>query len=366
MARPRVLVITPDFPPARGGIQVLSHRVVSGLRQCEPLVVALGTPDAAEFDAGQPFRIHRSPQPAVRALAISALNADAVKVAARWRPDVVLSTHIIAGPAAAFIRRWLGVPFVQYLHAKEIGARPRLARFAVTRAERVIAVSRYTFDLARGVGAPKGRLRRINPGVDLPAVPPAAGERGAPPTVLTVARLEDRYKGHDVMMRAMPLVRAKLRDAQWIVIGDGPLRSILESQSVGVGLNGAVRFLGSVDDDVRDEWLRKAHVFAMVSRLPAGGFAGEGFGIVYLEANAHGLPVVAGGVGGATDAVVDQQTGLLVDPTDHVAVAQALISLLTDPGRARALGENGAARAQNFAWPRVAERVEEVLLEVLR
>ena len=102
----------------------------------------------------------------------------------------------------------------------------------------------------------------------------------------------------------------------------------------------------------------------MPSRLPAGGFAGEGFGIVYLEADAHGCPVVAGAVGGALDAVADGESGLLVDPTDHVAVAAALTELLSEPRRRRQLGQAGARRAEAFAWPLIAAQVEDLVLEL--
>jgi phosphatidylinositol alpha-1,6-mannosyltransferase len=103
----------------------------------------------------------------------------------------------------------------------------------------------------------------------------------------------------------------------------------------------------------------------MPSRLPAGGLAGEGFGIVYLEAGAYGKPVVAGNVGGARDAVLDGETGLLVDPQDPLAVSEAIVRLLRDEPLARALGAAGRARAQAHAWPTVARRVEELLLAQL-
>jgi phosphatidylinositol alpha-1,6-mannosyltransferase len=106
-----------------------------------------------------------------------------------------------------------------------------------------------------------------------------------------------------------------------------------------------------VTDAERDAALDRAHVFAMPSRLPPGGVGGEGFGIVYLEAGAHRLPVVAGAVGGALDAVVHEKTGLLVDPEDVGAVAQAVGDLLLDPQRAGELGDAGREHAQGFAWP---------------
>jgi phosphatidylinositol alpha-1,6-mannosyltransferase len=185
------------------------------------------------------------------------------------------------------------------------------------------------------------------------------------PTIVTVARLEDRYKGHDVMLRALPAVRERVPDVRWVVIGEGTLRKELEALTLELGVEDCVDFLGAVSKDERDHWLRRARVFAMPSRLPRSG-GGEGFGIAYMEAAAHGLPVVAGSVGGALDAVEDGQTGLLVDPEDEESVADALVRVLADPELATRLGEAGAARALDFAWPRIARRVEGLLLGVAR
>jgi phosphatidylinositol alpha-1,6-mannosyltransferase len=122
-----------------------------------------------------------------------------------------------------------------------------------------------------------------------------------------------------------------------------------------------VRFAGWVPIEERDRLLDQAQVFAMLSRLPPGDIGGEGFGIVYLEAAARGLPVVAGAVGGALDAVADGETGLLVDPTSAEAVADALVTLLSNPGHARTLGIAGAARAREFSWERQAREVRTVI-----
>jgi phosphatidyl-myo-inositol dimannoside synthase len=368
MSRPQLLVITPDFPPARGGIQILTHQIVAALPHFEPTVITLNHPEAQAFDEGLDFRVIRVRAVAgLRPATVLALNVRAVVNAMRHRPDVTLSTHIVAGPAAAFLRHRRSIPFVQYIHAKEVGARPGVARFALRRADRIIAVSRYTHGLAVAAGANADRIVLINPGVELPAPPHrAARDNGAPPTVLTISRLEDRYKGHDVVLRAMPLIQAAVPDVRWRIIGDGPLRPTLEDRARTMGLGDCVQFLGAVSDEVRDEELARANAFCMVSRLPTGGFAGEGFGIVYLEANARGVPVVAGNVGGATDAVVDGETGLLVDPEDHLDVADAITRLLVDRDLARRLGRRGRERAQGFAWPLVAAAVESILLELIR
>lgn len=375
----RTLVLTPDYPPALGGIQRLVYGLLGSAPGLRARVVAPDVAGAAAFDRDQGLPVRRVPvPPGPRQLAVATLNLAALREARPFAPQAILSAHVVVAPAAAALGRALGVPVVQYFHANEIGHRPRLARFAARRADLSVAVSHYTRDLVLAVGGPAERIEIIHPGVDLPpgpgrslAVDLAAGAGRAAgtdvplgrgrgrPTVLTIARLEHRYKGHDVMVEAMRLVVARVPGVQWVVIGDGALRADLTGLARAAGLGeDTVRFLGAVDDRERDAWLDRADVFAMPSRLPGGGLAGEGFGIVYLEAAAHGCPVVAGAVGGALDAVEDGVTGLLVDPTDHHAVATALIALLEDRPRRERMAAAGANRARRFAWPQVAAELE--------
>jgi phosphatidylinositol alpha-1,6-mannosyltransferase len=360
----KTLVVTPDFPPALGGIQTLIHRLVRHSRKLDIRVVTLDSPGARQFDRGQPLYVRRAPYlRRWRPVSIGILNAMALREAFAFGPDVVLSAHIVTSPAAAAISRCLSIPVVQYLYGKEIGAKPRLTRFALDNAAAGIAISRYTRDLAVATGAHPHRLALIPPGVDPvdPASEPSAGPWTPRPTFVSIARLEDRYKGHDVVMRAMPLILARVPEAKWVIVGDGPLRAHLERLSAVHGVTSHVRFVGAVSDEERDTWLGRSALLAMPSRLPARGAAGEGFGIVYLEAGVRGVPVIAGNVAGAVDAVIDGQTGVLVDPDDHVAVGDAIASLLEDPARARRLGQGGRAHAEALAWPRIAARVEDVL-----
>jgi phosphatidylinositol alpha-1,6-mannosyltransferase len=403
-SKPRLLLVTPDFPPARGGIQVLVHRLAIGLGGFETKVLALDSEGARRYDAASGIATRRVPAISRPGAARNlALNAATLAEAARFRPDVILSAHIVASPAAAVVRRLHGAPTVQYFYANEILDKPRLAAFAARRADRTIAISAYTASLIAASGAPAARISVIPPGVDLPApissgadlfaptgpdlsapIPLGVGlpadprSESPPPTfeashstpppaerprILTIARLHDRYKGHDVLIEALARVRAQVQDVEWVVIGDGPLRTELELLARSAGVADAVRFLGSLSDEQRDHWLRRADLFAMPSRLPGGHLAGEGFGIVYLEAAAYGKPVLAGNVGGALDAVADGESGLLVDPTDPEAVASAIVRLLLDRELARQLGAVGAERARRFAWPMICERVEALLFE---
>jgi phosphatidylinositol alpha-1,6-mannosyltransferase len=271
---------------------------------------------------------------------------------------VTLSAHVVVSPAALAARRLFGSRVAQYFHAIEVPRKPRLSAFAADRADVVIAVSAHTASLLHRAGARPSSLSVIPPGVDLPADP--APLPAAHPTVLTIAQLSYAYKGHDVLIRALARVRARVPDVRWVVIGDGPLREGLERLARSCGVAEASCFLGSVADAERDLWLRRADVFAMPSRLD-----GEGFGIAYLEAGAHGKPVVAGDAGGSREAVEDGISGLLVDATDPGAVAEALTRLLTDRELAGRLGRNGAQRARAFHWPLIAAQVEGALLELV-
>jgi phosphatidyl-myo-inositol dimannoside synthase len=359
----RVLLVTPDFPPAFGGIQRMMLRLSEQFDRIETRVIALGGEHASGFDRTHALDVVRVRQPAGvgQSGAIGFLNVGAIRAALRFRPSVVLSAHINVSPAALAIKRLLRTPYVQYLHGRELVIRPRLTAVGLHGAAAVIAVSSYTERLALAHGAEPDRVHRIPPGVDLPVR--SELDRAQSPTVVTIARLEQRYKGHDVLIRALPLVRSRVRRARLVVVGEGPMRPVYESLARSLGLDGSVEFVGALDDAARDRVLDQSHVFAMTSRLPPDG-GGEGFGIVYLEAAAHGLPSVAGDVAGAVDAVVHGKTGLRVDPTDHVAVADAITQLLASPAMAERLGRAAADRAQEFAWPRIARLVEDVLLAV--
>lgn len=359
MRRRRVLLLTPDYPPAFGGIQLLLHRLACHLDGWDVEVLTLGDRGDPP-DPGGP-RVHRTPLGGGRIPRIAAaagLNAAAVPLALRLRPDVVLSGHVVAAPAALAVRRLLGIPFVQYVHANEVPHRPSLSRRALHGAHTVVAVSRASAELAVAHGAAPSQVRVVLPGVD-PATPRRAA-RSTQPLVVTVSRMRELYKGHDVALRALALVAARVPEVRWAFVGDGPLLARSRAAAEAAGLGDRVVFPGAVSNQEREAWLDRAHVFAMPSRRSGHG-GGEGFGIVYVEAAVRGLPVVAGDDGGARDAVLHGETGLLVDARDHVAVAEAVAELLLDPARAEAMGRRGAERAASLTWAAMAAQVAEVL-----
>lgn len=354
-------MLTPDFPPAVGGIQTLVWRLVSGLTRFRPRIVTLAGDGDRAFDRDAPFEVVRVPALAGHRLSIATLNGFALGGGVRRRPAVILSAHIVTGPAAVALARTLRRPVVQYVYAQEITRRSRLARTVLGHSDAIVAISRYSRELTERAGGHGERIRVVHPGVDSEPTQPAPALDGS--SIVVVARLTERYKGHDMLLRALPLVRKRVPAANLQIVGSGPLRPELERLARELGVEPAVTFHGSVTDERRDAILDEATVFAMPSRIEPGG-AGEGFGIVYVEAGARGLPVVAGNAGGALDAVVDGETGLLVDPERPDAIATALVELLHDRERARAMGRAGWEHARALSWTQAAAGLEAVLDEV--
>jgi phosphatidylinositol alpha-1,6-mannosyltransferase len=351
----------------------LLARLVSGFPGYRALVLAPSDPEAGPFDRRFPVPVLRvSPDPAegrgAKATCLGRLLIRALAVTRRERPRVVLAGHLLVGPVGWTIRRLLGVPYVVYVHADEL-ARPRwLLRRALREADRVIAVSAYSRDLAVRAGVHPERVVVIGHGADLPALPAAPDSvvPGAPrPTILTVSRMDELYKGHDVLLRSLPLVAACVPAVRLVLLGDGAYREFYRRLASTLGIADRVLFLGRVPDAVRDAWLSTCDVLAMPSRVSPVDGPGEGFGIVYLEAGARGKPVLAGRAGGAVDAVLENRTGLLVQPESVREVADGLIRLLTDTALATRLGMAARQRvAAELSWTRVAGCVEGVLRDV--
>lgn len=361
----RVLLVTPDFPPTLGGIQRLLHRITGAMPDSEIQVVTLRVPGWEEFDQAAAFEVTRvrpvSSSPVVRN---AAFNVAAVASAPRWRPDVVLNGHVVCGPAAYWLARRYGVANVLYTYGKEVMGRPRTTAWCVRHSTAVVAISEFTRRqvLSTVDGDCSTPIVVVNPGSDLPTKPGRADADR--PTVVTTARLRDWYKGHDVMLEALPAVIELVPTVQWVVIGDGRIRRDLECRAKTLGVTDHVTFLGAVSDATRDEWLARAHVFAMPARYPKGEVAGEGFGIVHLEAAGWGLPAIAGRLGGPAEAIVDGETGLLVDAESPESVAGALTRLLLDPEYARRLGAAGRARlSTQFTWRAVGEQLRRALAD---
>jgi phosphatidylinositol alpha-1,6-mannosyltransferase len=184
---------------------------------------------------------------------------------------------------------------------------------------------------------------------------------GDRPVVVCVSRLVPR-KGQDMLIRALPAIRQRVSGAALVIVGSGPHRDDLDLLARGFGVAEHVVFTGAVPSAELPAHHAMADVFAMPCRTRGSGLDVEGFGIVYLEASATGVPVVAGNSGGAPESVVDGETGLVVDGWDVGAIAAAVGDLLADPARAAAMGKAGREWAvDNWQWRTKAARLSELL-----
>jgi len=378
-----LLILANDFPPSIGGIQRYLYELAVALhhRGEEVVVIATEQPQAAEFDATSPVLTLRVPAArrfqAARNLADGATSyihkgpyEEKVKaiIAANWWPD---------GYGAWLVRRRTGVPYVVIGHGREMVQtgvnliKWLMQQLVIRGAAGGLANSHYSAQQLSRRGLPQKRIQVIYGGVDptqfaAPTTPDELVRRKlAPnnqPILLTVGRLVKR-KGHSQVMAALPQIVREIGPVKYLIVGSGPEEQNLRRLTREYGIEDYVRFLGEVDDRKLSALYRDADVFAMPSR-DIHGQPIEGFGLVYLEANLCGLPVVAGDTGGVSDAVVDGETGLLVNPEDPAAIASAIIRLLRDPDLAAQLAAAGQARVlQEFTWEQVAMRCQRALAD---
>ncbi len=248
-----------------------------------------------------------------------------------------------------------------YTHGEEVVQRSynRLARLrypALRRMDVVIAVSHFTRDfLVDTVGVAADRVKVIAPGVDSERFSPAPVSTSEP-YIFTAGRLIER-KGFDRLIDAFALLRP---DCRLKIAGTGPQAADLRAQVTALGLNDVVDFLGPVDDATLVEGYRGCRLFALPNRTLADGDT-EGFGLVFLEANGCGKPVVGGRAGGTVDAIRDGETGVLVDGYDVPAIAAAIDRLLTDEALYAACAREAVAHARAFSWERTASQIVKAL-----
>lgn len=363
------LLVTNDFPPKQGGIQSYLHEMWRRLPVDETTVLTTSFPGAAEWDAAQGFRVVRCAERILWPKASLARRIDAL--AREVGADVIFLDPML--PLGLLGGRLRSAPHLVVTHGAEVTLPRRLpvsnlaSRRVLTGAAGIVAAGWYP---AREASSAAGRTLQgvvIPPGVDVDRFRPLddAGERAAArrrfgldpsrPLVLGLSRLVPR-KGFDVLIESL----AGLDDSVVLAIGGaGRDRSRLERCAERHGVAGRVRFLGRIADGDLPVLYGCADVYAMLCRDRWGGLEAEGFGIVFVEAAACGVPQVAGRSGGSHEAVLDAETGFVVSPRDVGEVCDALGRLLGDDALRRRFGEASRRRV-------VAELSYDVLVERLR
>ncbi|MEU1685042.1 glycosyltransferase family 4 protein [Micromonospora sp. NPDC005707] len=370
----RTLLITNDFPPRPGGIQSFVHHLAVRQPPGSVVVYASSWRGAAKFDADQPFEVVRERTKVLLPTPLVARRA--ARLARAYDCDTVwFGAAAPLGLLAAGLRRRAGIRrAVALTHGHEAGwATLPGARTALRRIGRGVDVTTYLGEytrvrLARVLDGVT-ELRRLAPGVDVDTYHPAVdGERvrlrlglADRPVVVCVSRLVPR-KGQDMLIRAMPEIRRRVPDAALLVVGGGPYRATLAKLARQTGVERDVVFTGSVPSAELPAHYAAGDVYAMPCRTRNRGLDVEGLGIVYLEASATGLPVVAGDSGGAPDAVREGETGYVVRGRDVAQLADRVATLLADRDLARQLGAAGRAWVEReWRWETQAERMAALL-----
>jgi phosphatidyl-myo-inositol dimannoside synthase len=368
----RTLLVTNDFPPRPGGIQQFVHNLALRLPPDEVVVYSSTYDGAKTFDAEQPFEIVRNktqlllPTPAV-AREVQRLARD------RQCDRVLFGATAPLGLLAQGLRTKAGIKrIVGLTHGHEAGwaalPGPRAALKHIARGcDTVTYLGEYFRRRLEPTIGSLTSLQRLAPGVDIDTYHPDVDgavvrkrhDLGDRPVIVCVSRLVPR-KGQDTLVRAMPEVLREVPDAMLLIVSDGPHRAAIEKLARELGVTDSVVFTGAVPWEEMPGHFAAGDVFAMPCRTRWGGLDVEGLGIVYLEASATGLPVIAGDSGGAPDAVLEGQTGYVVSGLPDLVVR--LVELLSDPERAQAMGAAGRAWVEReWRWDLQAARLQDLL-----
>jgi phosphatidylinositol alpha-1,6-mannosyltransferase len=353
----RVLLVTNDFPPRRGGIQSYLVDLVTRLAATGEHTLTVYAPqwkDADAFDdrtSGYDVVRH----PGTLMLPVPTVDARMRRlIGERGIETVWFGAAAPLGLLAARARHAGASRVLASTHGHEVGwsmlpgARSVLRQIG-DHSDVVTYVSRYTRGRFASAFGPKAALEHLPPGVDTDRFRPDPASRtemrtrfrlGQRPIVVCLSRLVPR-KGQDMLIRALPSIRQRVDGAALVIAGGGPYLDTLRGLAEQCGVTDHVIFTGGVPSADLSAYHAMADVFAMPCRTRGAGLDVEGLGIVFLEASATGVPVIAGSSGGAPETVQHNKTGMVVDGRSVPQIADAVSELLADPDRAAAMGAAG-------------------------
>jgi phosphatidylinositol alpha-1,6-mannosyltransferase len=368
MDRPRILVLSPPMAEP-GGVQAYTATLVRALRSIcgEETVHLLSLLSPRAAGVNSTARLSPSHK--------ASYFWRAVREAARLRPRLTLSTHVGLAPIGHFISTILGGDAWVSAHGIEVwGKLSPVKRHALRTANKILPVSVFTRGrIIERHGVSPARafvLPNVLDGELLTVMPDnrklAALHLDAKRSILTVGRLAaaERYKGHDVLLRALPAVLARFPNAVYLIAGDGDDRAHLEQVARDSGVAQSVYFLGALNRAELAACYRACEIFAMPARTVLDDAApkGEGFGISLLEAMSFARPVIGPDSGAPVEFIRQGETGLLVDPENPADVAASILQLFADPALAHELGERARALVEReYSFDTLVRRLQPLL-----
>ena len=386
------LYVAMDFKPNLGGIAEQTDQLARHMTELgENLtVLASSLPGDVQFDRNASYPIVRfnacrqvQGRWRRRIFRAAALLGAVISNARRVKADYIIldSWNSISGPILALASGMLRRPFFLVAHGSEFSESVPFGfsrNITARAASKVICISDYTRDMVRASGVESDKLVVVRHGFDtrevdeyrdrnfigrFPDIDSAFPEGSL--TVLTVSRLIGR-KRIDRIIEAMPRVVEKVPKARYVIVGDGRDADRLKRLANESPVSDSIAFLGTRIDDEKFECYDRCAIFAMTSaHLPGEGI--ESFGIVFLEANAFGKPVIGSDVGGIPEAVLHEETGLLVsDPNNVEEIANSILRLLENPEEAHRMGENGRLRVESeLNWRESASKFLSIIHNTL-
>jgi phosphatidylinositol alpha-1,6-mannosyltransferase len=364
-----ILFISKHFSPMVGGSIRWYEETYSRFPN-RIFVLAPTCPGSDDYDNNCQFKMFRtSPWNAIGIHPKNwrfyySLYKRAAKIARIYRINVIHCDQVLAaGFIGYLISMRFSIPCYIYAHGEEISQCERLfpekyvARLIYRKISGIIANSFYTRHRLLNFRVQKNKIRVVHPGVDTIHFKPGLSTKywrrrlnlDGKRVLLTVSRLDER-KGHDRIIQILPNLLKSIPNLIYLIAGKGEQEDTLKELAHKYQVADKVHFLGYVEDHLLPSLYNCADLFILPNRKTETNDV-EGFGIVFLEANACGLPVIAGRSGGTNDSVINDQTGMLVDGTDCKQIARAILMLLNDKELCKNLGENGRLRAINeFSW----------------
>lgn len=375
MTQPRILLITRNLPPLVGGMERLNWHMADELSEYAE-VKAIGPKGAT---ATKPPKTHLTEAP-LKPLPLFLVVAffKAVWMALRWRPDVILAGSGLTAPIAWLASKVCRARSAVYLHGFDITVKntlyQRLWVPTFRKIDHIIVNSTPTKGLAFAAGVPERKITIVHPGVNLPDAPQPAENVAAfkaqhgladKKILLSVGRLTTRKGLREFVELALPAIMQAEPSTMLVVVGDAPKDSLgagiqtmesIQAQAKQSGVGGHIKFLGVITEKAQLATAYEAadvHVFP-VRHIPNDP---EGFGMVAIEAAAHGLPTVAFATGGVVDAVSHGESGYLVEQDNYKELTQPVLALLRQPMATESI----TRFAQRFAWFEFGSQVHAAL-----
>jgi len=338
-----LLLLTPDFPPNRGGVARYLSALATYLKE-RIVVVAEEHPEWQQTDPLAPYPVYRTPL-LYKHWWPKWMKTTRYLKQVRAQYNIVLVSHVLPYGTAAMAAN---IPYIIFTHGLDIRLAKRNAHKRKV-AERVLKKARLV--VANSEALAQEILQDFN--VQSLVIHPCLDvqelqvKKASPRLeLLTVSRLVER-KGHSFVLNTLAALRhgGALQDFTYHIVGTGPMKMTLESMTHELGLDGHVQFHGGVSDDELQRFYAQADIFVMpVTDDPIDK---EGFGYVFLEAAAHATPSITTRIPGVDEAVIDGETGLLIDAGDQKQLAHAITQLATDEDYRAALGQRAYARVKS-------------------